>query len=437
MPLTLTDIPTGKSLKPLGRPTPAFERTDAGGRLLVAVLAPVPPRWFVLPLTVGNCSRNGAKLTGPAAVAVGDTLALGQKTFGIADATTPDAEDSPDAAPAAATCAVTVRFQNAELARSTAIKHTLIGSDPGCGISLPADTKLAPFHALLAVVENRWHLFALTDAGFGRFGSDGPVLAAPLVRGESVWLGDVELTVTYDELDPLDFGYSEPEPEAAADPLGGDDPDAETETAAAGSPSTPHAPLSTPSGGSWTMTAVSASRDNEFQLRALALCAWLQDEHVKAKPLARPGTVRGPALDPDPAGDEGDVDDLERFATRLKLSSWDPLVLFDLAAYLWRVNLADNARWVLKELYRQNPADPIVAESLAVVYRSQAADGDRATDARVADIKRAHKYAVAAANMRPQDFRLVELVRAIGSEQTLLEMSQSGPAGRRPGDRRR
>lgn len=430
MPLTLTDSPSSKSLKPLNRPTPAYERSDDGSRTLVAVLGPVPPKWVIVPITPGSCEQNGEPVHEPTLISTGDQLSLGQKSFIVSTCTSDSSEEFPDAAPAASTCTVTVRFRNTEIARSTAIKYALIGTDSSCQIVLAADTQLAAHHAMLVVVDNRWHLFALTEAGFGRFGSEDPVLAAPLVRGESVWLGDVELTVGYEELDPLDFGYAEEEaPGEGEDPLDnyGFAEDSEPESAQ---------PSSTTSARTqWTTTTVRAERGNEFQLRALGLCAWLQDEHVKTRPIARPVTVRGPAIDGNPSGEEGDVDDLERFATRLKMSPWDPPALFDLAAYLWNVNLADNARWVLKELYRQNPNDPIIAESLAVLSRSQANDLGRPNEARLADIKRAHKYAAVASKLRPGDIRLIELVRAIGSEQTLLEMSQAGPSARRRTDR--
>ncbi len=432
MPLTLTDSQSGKPVKPLHRPTPAYERTEDGGKALVAVLAPVPPTWVLFPITLDTSFRNDEPITAAAPLADGDVLVLGQKSFAVAASTAEAAADTPDAAPASTTCTVTVRFRNAEIACSTAIKSALIGTDPSCGIVLAADTALAGHHAFLAVYEHRWHLFALTEAGFTRFGSDTPALAAPLVRGESVWLGDVELTLDYEELDPLDFGYQDEAPaDSGSDPLdaygfGAED----TEHPAA----TLH-PTPAPNKSQWTTTSVHAARDNQFQVRALALCAWLQDEHVKAKPLGRPTPVRGRALDARPTGTEGDVDDLERFATRLKPNTWDPNALFDVAAYLWAVNLADNARWVLKELYRQNPNDPVVAESLAVVARSQAADAGRSNDARLADIKRAFKYASVAAKLRPQDIHLVELVRAIGSEQTLLEMAQGGASPRRRDDR--
>jgi hypothetical protein len=431
MPLTLTDTASGKSVKPITRPTPAYERTEDGGKALVAVLAPVPPTWVLFPITIGFSLRNDEPVSTATGLEAGDALVLGQKSFAVAACTAEVAADAPDAAPAAATCTVTVRFRNAEIACSTAIKSALMGTDPSCEIVLPADTGLAGHHAFLAVVEHRWHLFALTEAGFTRFGSDAPTLAAPLVRGESVWLGDVELTLDYDELDPLDFGYQDEAADSGGDPLdvygfGAEETD---------QPAAAQHPTPAPSRSQWTTTSVHAARDNQFQVRALALCAWLQDEHVKAKPLARPTPVRGRALDAQPSGSDGDVDDLERFATRLKPNTWDPNALFDVAAYLWAVNLADNARWVLKELYRQNPNDPVVAESLAVVARSQAADAGRSNDSRLADIKRAFKYASVAAKLRPQDIHLLELVRAIGSEQTLLEMSQGGPSVRRRDDR--
>lgn len=430
MPLTLTDSQSGKSLKPLIRPTPAYERTDDGGKALVAVLAPVPPTWFLFPITIGPSLRNDEPITAATPLSEGDILALGQKSFAVASSSAELAEDIPDAAPASTTCTVTVRFRNTEIACSTAIKSALIGTDPSCGIVLAEETGLAGHHAFLAVVDHRWHLFALTEAGFTRFGADAPSLASPLVRSESVWLGDVEVTLEYDELDPLDFGYQdEAAADSSSDPFdayGSDD----TEQEAAAQHSTP-----APSKSKWTTTNVHASRNNEFQVRALALCAWLQDEHVKTKPLSRPTPIRGRALDANPTGSEGEVDDLERFATRLKPNTWDPSALFDVAAYLWDVQLADNARWLLKELYRQNPNDPIIAESLAVVARSQSADPGRSNDSRLADIKRAFKYASVASKLRPNDMHLLELLRAIGSEQTLLEMSQAGPSPRRRDDR--
>jgi uncharacterized protein HemY len=102
-------------------------------------------------------------------------------------------------------------------------------------------------------------------------------------------------------------------------------------------------------------------------------------------------------------------------------------VLFPLAAYLRQLGLTDSARWVLKELARQHPADPVVNESLGVLYLEQASDPARDIVTRVSDMKKANKYLTRAAQSRPDDRQLAGLLRKVGADLTVMQMQASRP----------
>lgn len=427
MPLILADLPGRKPLKPLSRPAPAFEKA-AGGKVLVAVLAPTPHAWVLVPVRSEMCRLNDAPITQPSRIATYDVLNLGQKSFVVDEASTnaSTATTMPEGGLARPTCTVTVRHRNAQVGSTTATGVLVIGTDAGCGLSLPVETKLGAYHAVLAHVDHRWHLFALTDAGATWFGADPPSLTMALVRGESVWLGDAELTLTYDEFDPLDMGYEDESSEGSEETA---EPDGDAETAAAVEPETPS---STPSANAsfWKTTAVQIDKSDEFQTKAMGLCKWLQAEHARVSPDPRPRTHPGPPLDGEPGDRPGSIPLLEQYAERLAVAPWDPIVLFDAAAALWHAGLIDNARWILKELYRQNPHDAVVAESLGWVMLAAAREARRPFADRIADYQRAQKYVGVAARARPNDIRISELHREIGSELALKELTGNRSTGR-------
>ena len=105
--------------------------------------------------------------------------------------------------------------------------------------------------------------------------------------------------------------------------------------------------------------------------------------------------------------------------TRLQATPWEPSLLFELATYFRGIGMCDNARWVLKELYRQNQTDPVVTESLAVISWQQSRDQGRPAEVRVSDLKRAYKYITLTARLCPKESRIQDTQRAIGADLTL------------------
>lgn len=429
MPLLLTDLATEQPVRPILRPTPGSEKLEDGTRILVAALAPVASGWIVIPLRPadeGCCAVNGEMITATKPIAVGDELSLGQKDFRVVEATSDLAAFDGDQAPGS--CAVSVRWRGQEVNRITTNQPILIGTAADCKIVLPADSGLAPYHALLAHVTGRWVLFVFPETGVARDDASGTEYTIPVVRDESVWLGDTELTVLYDEVDPLDHAYPDV-PRIPAETGSSDTQNLhhETESGSEGSLPSANTPVQ-----HWRMTAVSARRDNSLHLRGIGLCQWLQQEHERIAPSPRPKSVGTRAFPLKPSPLTGSSNDLEQFAERLRATPWDPDLLFEIADYLRRLGMTDSARWMLKEIYRQNPSDAVVAESLAVVAWEQSRDSMRTDETRLADLKRAYKYATIASRLRPATVHLIELQRAIGSDLTLRQM---GPATRRSDSR--
>jgi hypothetical protein len=431
MPLSLQDLASEKPLKPLNRPTPGFERDEQGRRVLVTLLAPLPPNWVVIPLCPSAvCSVNGNRATLPVLISANDELQLGHKQFRVLEATSGDAISESCLAPEE--CDLILRLHGHELTKKKVKSPVVIGTDASCSVCLPAETGLNPFHAVMLVFNYCWHLFAFGDSGVTRVGDDKPVYHLPLMREESVWLGDVELTILYEELDPLDIVYPgmTPAPTAPTHTPDTEEVALETEAEASSVSSLP----SSHSQSHWRRTSISAKRDNTMHLRGLGLCQWLQQEHLRQPPQSQAPRIRAKAFTRSVPAIQGNPEEIERFAEKLRVNCWDAETLFALADYLRRLGLSDSARWLLKELYRQNPNDPVVSESLAMVAWDQSCDPQRSEENRLTDIKRAYKYITLACRLRPNDRQLAEWQRAIGSELTLREMSRSGSAVHRTED---
>ena len=417
MPLVLTDVRTDAPRKPIVRPIIGSGQSDDGGKVMVALLAPLPPAWVVFPLSAGVACRVGDEpLAGPRSVRAGDTLALGRKAFRVAEATADGPPPADEFAPPE--CEVVVRFRGAELGRTTIAGPLLIGTADDCGLVLSGSTGLSRHYAVMAYYDARWHLFGLAEAGLaGDDDAADPVYHIPLVRDQSVWLGDVELTARYEETDPLDRAYPAPEPVspygAAADTAKLHN-ESETETDAV-----PADPAPSSGSSNWRPTAVHADRDNTVHLRGLGICQWLQAEHQTVAPLARPAPVSARPFPLSHTPTDGRAKDLDRLSDRLTAAPWDTALLFELATYFRGIGMGDNARWVLKELYRQNPGDPVVTESLAVLSWQQSRDRARPADVRTADLKRAYKYITLAARLCPKESRIQDAQRAIGADLTL------------------
>ena len=429
MPLSLKELASEKLLKPLTRPTPGFERDEQGRRVLVTILAPMPPSWLLIPLCPhAICAVNGTRATLPVQITANDVLRLGYKEFRVLEASSVEVPTESCLAPDV--CDLIVRFRGREVAHRTVNSTLVIGTDSMCGLCLPPETGLNPYHAALLFQDHRWHLFALGDTGVTRVGDAEPVYHLPLFQDESVWLGDVELTVRYEELDPLDLVYPGMTPSPSAPPVTPDTEELALETEAE-----PGSESSVPSANTpaahWRMTAVAAQRDNTMHLRGLGLCQWIQQEHLRQPPLARPPRVQAKAFARSVTMIHGKPEEIERFAEKLRANSWDVETLFGLADYLRRLGLSDSARWILKELYRQNPTDPVVAESLGMLAWDQSTDPLRSDENRHTDLKRAYKYITLAFRIRPNNRQLLEWQRAIGSELTLREMARTSSGLRR------
>lgn len=431
MPLLLTELAADKPVKPLHRPTPGTERTEDGARVLVAVLAPVIPGWVVVPVSATRpCVVNHTNISAVQPILPDDVLVLGQKDFRVREASAEGDEPEMELAPDR--CEVLARVHGREVARTTAARPLTVGTASDCGLVLPADSGLQPYHAVLAHYANRWHLFVLTGDGVIPMGSEKPIYSVPLVRNESVWLSQVELTVVYEEVDPLDLAYGAVIP--AATSLARADTEDLTHETESGSEGSEGAPSDSSSSGNWRVTAVNAKRDNSLHLRGLGICQWLQSEHSRVPPQSRPNRITQKAFPLKRQELDGSLEELDRFSTKLQVNSWEPDLLFDLAGCLRRLGMSDSSRWVLKELYRQNPSDPVVSESLAVLTWEQSRDPLRPEEMQAADLKRAYKYITLATRLRPSDIRLAEVQRAIGSDLTLRHIGHSGTAVRRNED---
>ena len=287
MPLQLTDLHTETPVKPITRPIAGSEPVTGGGKVVVALLAPLPPAWVVFPFPdTTPCSINDEPLTGPRSVHADDVLALGKKLFRVTEASADGVPSAEEFAPPE--CEVIVRFQGNELGRTTISGPLLIGTGADCGLVLSKSTGLSRHYAVMVYRDTRWHLFGLAQTGLTADDDDtGPVYHFPLIRDQSVWLGDVELTARYDEVDPLDLAYSQPEPVrpygAAADTVKLNQ-EAETETDAGAEDSAPSGNSS-----SWKATAPQTDRDNTVHLRGLGICQWLQAKHQSVDPLGPSG----------------------------------------------------------------------------------------------------------------------------------------------------
>src|SRR5262249_2762530 len=71
-------------------------------------------------------------------------------------------------------------------------RELVIGSDPRCGLVLPADADVQPLHALLTPLGGCWTLHALSGAGLGDPGQ-GRVKSLPVESGTRVQLGKARL----------------------------------------------------------------------------------------------------------------------------------------------------------------------------------------------------------------------------------------------------
>ncbi|MFO0850487.1 MAG: FHA domain-containing protein [Gemmataceae bacterium] len=409
MPLVLSNLDTGVSSPPMTRPKPVV--AGKGDDRLAAVLAPVPPGWVVIPVgSVGAVRVNGHAPAGPTALRFGEVLMLGAKRFFIDQCTAPPATEALAAVFGGAEAELTARSRGWDGVISGSGPF-VIGTAPDCDLVLPLDSGLDRHHALFAQVVDRWYLFVLGKPGVTSLADPTPKWADPVPPGQSVWLGDVELTAHYDEPDPLDRVYGGLSTPSPIPP-----PSAETvnemnrpegTTPAKALPATPR-PARLPSPDAGTITA------------ANALCRRLQDAHARTPRQLDPPLAPGPALPPDPVPVLARPDALAGHEIALAGDPWRPAALFALAEFLWRAGLPENARWVLKQMHHQNPLDPVVNESIGVVCWSQGCDDSRPDGHRADDLDRAARYLSRALAARPGDVRLGELVRAVGAEQARL-----------------
>jgi hypothetical protein len=429
MPLVLINCTSGQTLPPRDRP----KRVTLGrvDDRVAAVLAPVAPGWTVVPLRNGvPLEVNRAAVTRPIRVNVGDVLTLGPHRFEVGVCTTPLPETPAPSTPATDSCRVTLRFRGRSVAETSFRWAAVIGTAATCKVRVPAETGLEAQHAVVAHVEDRWHLFVLGKLGATQFGEANSAFALPLVPGESVWLGDVELTARCEAVDPLDRGYGAV-PAAPIDPAETLDLPQPLGPLSTANHAAGNAPTAVSGAAVGRPPTVSDVPPAVPRVAAVALCNHLQKLHGKVPPGVAPRAVSADPLPARPSRTVGSVAELTRLGEELEAAPWDPDVLFALAGYLWRMGLGDGGRWVLKELYRQHPNDPVVVESLAALYRGQAADPSLGPADRAAALEQADKYLARAARLRPGEHRLTEARREVGAELTLLRTAgpAAGPAG--------
>jgi hypothetical protein len=407
MPLVLSNLDTGVSSPPMTRPKAVVAgRADDS---LTAVLAPIPPGWVLIP--VGGAygvQLNDRPLAGPTPLKFGEVIVLGAKRFFI---------DQCTAVPTSEPQARVYGGPHAELTARTrgwdgvasGPGPLVIGTAPDCDLVCPQESGLDRHHAVFARVDDQWYLFVLGKPGATSLADPTPAWAVPVHPDHSVWLGGVELTPQYVEQDPLDRVYG-----SSASPL----PSAETinelarpvvDTAPAKAlPVEAKRPVRIPPPDAATVAA------------ANAICRRLQDAHARTPRQAEPASLRCPPIDPDPVPTAANPDAVARHTSILSGDPWQPDRLFALADFLWRAGLPENARWVLKQLHQQNPADPVVNESIGIVCWAQGMDDSRPPGHRADDLDRAVRYLNRALARRPTDDRLADLARTVGVDHARL-----------------
>lgn len=423
MPLTLRHLDAGQPRSSVfNRPRPILLTGDQVGY----VLAPVYPGWFVVPLTetvpIPPLTRNGHTVTETTKLAFGDRLEIGATRFLVEGCTA--ADDDATGAPHVPAATVLVRVGNQTVATVDLTRPALVGTDPGAAVRLPADTDLAPAHAVLAHVADRWRLFVLDKNGASRFGGE-PVHTTALVPGEAIWLTDrVELTLNCAELDPLDLiarsaRHSTAEIRLPALPV----PVPAPATASLSRPAeeTP-ASVSLGTGSGKRPQRARSDPNNPAHRAARALCERLQARHLGRSPEARPKAVTAaPFRSPPPPGAPlAAVEQLEHLGAELDADPWNPDALFALAVLLRQLGLGEFSAWVLAGMRRRNPTDGVVNQSYGVVCLEQAADPKLAPPARAALLGRARRYLTDARAVRAQDQELADLIERIGDELSAL-----------------
>jgi len=424
MPLVLLDLASRKSSR-VTRPKPV--RCE-DGRVAI-VLAPIYPGWFVVPVEDTpegvTLFRNDEPVAHITRLSYGDRLEIGQRMFEVEGCTgDQEAATTPPVAPSAI---VVVRSSNRIIAEGQVVRAGVIGTAETSAVVVPVETGLATHHAVLAHVEGRWHLLVLDSAGASRLRGE-PAFSLPLVHGESVWLNDqVEITLNCEELDPLDL--------VAATAERGDGRATRTTRAAvavapvvaesvttAGEETPASVSMSLVEGSSRRMTRVTVDAGNPVHVAAKVLCDRIQALHSRIMPslratpvIARPFKSLSPPIN-------GTVGAVEQLGHEVESAPWEPGTLFAVASYLRQLGLNQFSMWVLKELRRQNPTDPVVNESIGVIYMHQAADTTRDIKARIEDMKQANKYLTIAFNASSHNGELSGLLKKVGAELTLMQL---------------
>ncbi len=391
---------------------------------IVGVFAPIHPGWVFVPL--GSLAAgvpfacNGKPLDRPTRLRNGDRLTLGPNQLAVAESSS--AEEPATTPPTVRVAQVIVRFRNQPPVEARIQKWAVIGTATA-GIVVPPETGLAPQHAVVAHVEDRWYLFVLAQNGATRFGDGEPTYAMPLVGDESVWLSaDVELTLRCDEIDPLDRidSTSEVDIGAAVDA-------SQASVGTASITVSEETPASLPGELlSRRPSSVGVAGSGWASVAAVELCDRLKATQDRVPPLPQPPLVEARAFPPSPDRVEGTVAAVEQLRLRVETAPWEPQSLFALAVYLQQLGMSERARWVLKQLHAQNPADPVVNESLGVLYRQRATDRTRPLHDRVSDLERANKHLRWATVERPDDTRLAEILRSVASQLAVTRPVRTG-----------
>jgi hypothetical protein len=240
---------------------------------------------------------------------------------------------------------------------------------------------------------------------------------------ESVWLSPtVELTLMADLLDPLDRADSSAELDLDAVP-----PRAATITGAA---TGTHGALddTPPSVRGTPPVSKPGADDGSDQVKTAAteLFAWAEQQLTSAVPARSPSRVDARPFPPSPDRVVGTLATLDGFRRRIGADPWDPRTLFALAVYLQQIGLPEYARRVLRRLHYQNPTDPVVNESLGVLYRLRSIDRTRPLHDRATDLERANKHLRWALLERPGDTRLAQMLSSVATQLAVMRPVRTG-----------
>lgn len=367
-------------------------------RALVGFLAAYPSGWYAYSLTNPPVlTVNRASVVTPVRLRVGDVLATGGPEILVLSSVPPDDLEARLVGPRCSVRAA-VRGQTWEL--PDAGSPIRIGSAPACDLVIPAEG-IERVHALLAYADDLWHVHDVTGRHHKvtQLSAERPERSAVVVSGATMWVGDLELTVTCAPLDrvgPADFAAPPPPAEAP-----------ETDADAVSLRDRPTTPSV-----SATVTH-RPSRSDATHERGFRLCQWIKDQMGTPATGEPTGGAGGwPPADPLLA--------LDYYQDRLTAHPASRDLLFAVADCFVELGFVDLERVVLKEMLRHHSTDFPLLVRLTERLFEFGCQPNRPAEDRADDLRRADKYAGKALALRPDAWDVADLRQRVAVELTLV-----------------